>query len=194
MNFIFCSAPRYFQSEVCGEGKTKEKTFHVGPFSRIFASAGTIQLDPTKSSSEVTVEGEENVLAELSVSTYGNTLYIMPKNPLTKLSPKVLIACVGIANYSSLLLGGNVHYYFNDVLKAQSFYLELFGEASCKVLCDVKELQLKVTEDTRLVCEGKADLQEVLIYDRAQCEIVKLLGRLHYHLIDGQAKLLARAQ
>lgn len=193
MNFIFCSAPRYFESEVFGEGGTKGKTFHVRPFSRIFASAGTIKLDPKKSSSEVTVEGEENVLAELSVSTHGNTLYIVPKNPLTKLSSQALIACVGIANYRSLFLGGNVHYDFNTFLNAQSFYLELFGEASCKVLCDVKELQLKVTEDTKLACIGKADKQEVLVFGNASCDISRLSGIVDYVCIDGKAKLIHKS-
>ncbi len=76
-----------------------------------------------------------------------------------------------------------------DFLKAQSFYLELFGEASCKVLCDVKELQLKLTEDTKLACVGRAYKQKVLVFGNVSCDIFKLDGIVSMCVLMGKQRL-----
>jgi hypothetical protein len=156
----------------------------VDPFSRIFASFGTISLDPTIEGGNVIISGEENVVEALSIATYGDTLYIRPFNPLWTILSLRLKISVGIANYSTLCLTGKGKYIFDNQLSVPQLNLELSGQASCKADCNVKELRVKMSDTADLVCTGKADQYELLMTGKSSSDLSKLQGRCAYYYID----------
>lgn len=186
--FVFPAQQQYYNESIVGSQKIKSKSFYIEPFSRIFASFGQIELDPEQSSNFVIVQGDENILNEFSISTFCDTLYIDPKNPLNQIFPSSLKISVGINDYSKLSLAGSAFYKFVSQYTGDKFCLEMSGQAGCTMDCNVNELEVVVGGDSRLSCAGKATQYEVLIYDNALVDISKLLGQLVYSKRDGNAQ------
>lgn len=187
---FFCSAQQQYYNEcIVGSQKIKSGSVYVEPFSRIFASCGPVELDPSQSSNVVFVQSDENILDELSISTCNGTLYIGPKNPSRQLFLSHLKIFVGIYDCNKLSLAGNALYRFISEYTGDKFQLEISGQASCIIECNVNNLEVIASQDSRLSCAGAAKKYEVLMYDNALVDISKLLGQLVYSKQHGKAQL-----
>lgn len=112
VSLICCAQQQYYNESIIGSQKIKTKSVYVKPFSRIFASCGPVELDPEQSSNVVLVQADENILDELSIAVWNDTLYIGPKNQSKQLFPNHLKILVGVYDYEKLSLSGNVFYKF----------------------------------------------------------------------------------
>ncbi len=186
--FVFSAQQQYYNESIVGSQKIKSRSVCVESFSRIFASCGQIELDPEQSGNFVIVQGDENILDEFSVSTFNDTLYIGPKNPAKQLFSTNLKISVGISDYCALSLAGNAFYKFVSQYTGDKFRLEMSGQVGCMMECNVNELEVIASGDSRLSCAGKANVYEVLMYDNALIDVSNLLGKLVYSKQDGRAQ------
>jgi hypothetical protein len=190
-NFIFPSDQydtEMLQRILSRMPEKKLMTVLVQPFSRIFASVGTVRLDPMRSGDSVLVEGKENIIDSLTVATYNKTLYIGPKDPSNTIISDNLTISVGINSYLNLSLVGRALYRFSSTLQADKFSLELSGQAACDMYCDVKELEVKMSGSSTLSCTGNAESYQVLMFDNAKMDNTKLQGTLTHLIKRGKAE------
>ncbi|MCL2321531.1 MAG: DUF2807 domain-containing protein [Oscillospiraceae bacterium] len=142
---------------VHGQGEMKDSSFEVSNYTKVNIDGGCEVIYSNKSSNELKVSMQDNILKEFNESVSSDTLNIKwNKSIITDTSsiPKIYISN---PNLDTLTINGAVKISEPDVINVDTFTLNVEGACDLSISLSVKNFNTKVSGAGKMSLSGSAE-------------------------------------
>jgi hypothetical protein len=175
-----CVVVSFFNGDaVSGKGAPEKYEIRVGEYNRIKAEGGFEIRYYAAPSNTITLEVQPNLREYYTAEVINNELIVRTAKRINFYSKKSFLPVLTVSTpvLNSLTIEGICNFKTNDIIKADTFNLELNGASEGKAELDVKSLKASVSGAGSFELSGKADKAEIVLSGAGEINAFSLQTR-----------------
>ena len=159
---------------VHGQGDMKESTFEVSNYTKVNIDGGCEVIYSSANSNELKVSMQDNILKEFNQSVSGDTLMIKWNKSIVTDSGYVPKIYISNSSLAGLTINGAVKISESDVVKADTFTLNVSGACDLNIPLNVKNFSADISGAGKMSFSGSAESANMQINGAGQINALSL--------------------